>query len=66
MVYDYRRGVRSPLRDFMVARLKETFDLQEQSKMRNESRVRDLLERVRRLEKDVWDRSDAVEDMGCV
>ena len=66
MVYDYRRGAKSPLRDFMVARLKETFDLQEQSKMRNESRVRDLLQRVRRLEKDVWDRSDAVEDMGCV
>ncbi len=66
VVYDYRRGVKSPLRDFMVAQLKETFDLQEQSKMRNESRVRDLLERVRRLEKNVWDRSDAVEDIGCV
>ena len=66
MVYNYRRGVKSPLRQFMVERLRETFELQEQSKIRNERRVMDLLQKVRRLEREVWDRSDAVEDMGKV
>lgn len=64
VVYDYRRGVKSPLRNFMMEKLGETFELQEQSRIRNERRVRDLLQRVQRLEKQVWDRPDAVEDMG--
>lgn len=66
MVYDYRRGVKSPLRDFMVDKLRETFELQEQSKSHNERRVKDLLQRVQRLERQVWDRPDAVEDTGKV
>lgn len=66
VVYDYRRGVKSPLRKFMVEKLRGTFELQEQSKIRNEKRVRDLLQKVRRLEREVWDRSDAVEDMGTL
>lgn len=66
VVYDYRRGVKSPLRDFMVDKLRETFELQEQSKIHNERRVRDLLQRVQRLERQVWDRPDAVEDTGKV
>lgn len=66
VVYDYRRGVKSPLRKFMVEKLRATFELQEQSKIRNEKRVRDLLQKVRRLEREVWDRSDAVEDVGTL
>lgn len=64
VLYDYRRGVKAPLRDFMVEKFVETFQLQEQTKIRNEKRVRELLQRVRRLEKQAWDRADAVEDMG--
>lgn len=64
VVYDYRRGVKSPLRDFMVDHFRGTFELQEQSKVRNERRVRDLLQRIQRLEKRVWDKPEAVEDMG--
>lgn len=63
MVYDYRRGVKTPLRGFMVEKFVETFELQEQSKIRNERRVRELLQRVQNLEKQSWDRADAVEDM---
>ena len=66
MVYDYRRQVKSPLRDFMVAQLRETFELQQQAKIGNEKRVRDLLQRVQRLEKEVWDKPDAVESMGNI
>ena len=64
VVYDYRRGAKSPLRDFMVDRFRETYALQEEGKRRNEAAVRGLLERVERLEKESWDREDAVEDMG--
>ena len=66
VVYDYRRQVKSPLRDFMVAKLRETFELQQQSKIVNEKRVRDLLQRVQMLEKEVWDRPDAVESTGNI
>ena len=64
VVYDYRRGRKSPLRDFMVEKFQETFELQEEARERNERKVRDLLHRVKRLEKESWDREDAVEDMG--
>ena len=64
VVYDYQRGRKSPLRDFMVQKFQETFELQEEARERNERKVRDLLDRVERLEKESWDREDAVEDMG--
>ena len=64
VVYDYRQGVKSPLKDFMVDKLRETYDQQEQAKIRNERRARDLLQRVERLEQESWDRSGAVEDIG--
>ena len=64
VVYDYRRGTKSPLKDFMVEEFKKTFELQEQSRIRNEGKVSNLLQRVQRLEQQVWDRPDAVEDMG--
>lgn len=64
VVYDYGRGSKSPLKDFMVEEFKKTFELQEQSRIRNERRVSDLLQRIQRLEQQSWDRPDAVEDMG--
>ena len=64
VVYDYRRGSKSPLRDFMVDKFRETFTLQEEAKRRNGAMVRELLLRVEKLEKESWDRADAVEDMG--
>ena len=64
VVYDYRRGTKSPLKDFMVEEFKKTFELQEQSRIRNERRVSDLLQRIQRLEQQSWDRPDAVEDTG--
>ena len=63
VVYDYRRGSKSPLQDFMVDKFRETFALQEEAKKRNEALVRTLLHRVERLEKASWDRADAVEDI---
>lgn len=64
VVYDYRRGAKTPLPDFMLDAFRKTVSLQENAQRRNEAAIRDLLQRVERLEKASWDRADAVEDMG--
>jgi hypothetical protein len=64
VVYDYQKGKKSPLAPFMVEKFQETFEMQEQAKEKYGERVRRLLERVERLEKESWDRVDAVEDFG--
>lgn len=51
VVYDYQRGQKTPLRPFMVEKFLETYELQEEARVRNKGRVRGLLERVRRLER---------------
>jgi len=64
VLYDYVKGKKIPLRPFMAETFKETWRLQEEAKKRNSERVDGLLDRVRALEKDTWDREDAVEDLG--
>lgn len=64
VVYDYRKGRKTPLPSYMVHAFRETWRLQEAAKVENASRVSELLQRVRDLETQTWDRSDAVEDMG--
>ncbi|KAG9662630.1 hypothetical protein KCU95_g11233, partial [Aureobasidium melanogenum] len=64
VVYDYRVGKKAPLLPFMVDAFRETWKLQEEAKKENSEKVRCLLEEVRALEKETWDRPDAVEDMG--
>ena len=64
VLYDYRIGKKTPLKPFMVDVLRETWRLQEEAKRVNSERVRGLLDRVRTLEIDSWDREGAVEDMG--
>lgn len=63
-MYDYTQAKKSPLPAFMVERFKETFEMQERVKGECGKRVEGLLERVRRLEKESWDREGAVEDLG--
>ena len=64
VLYDYRQGQKTPLRPFMLEKFRETFALQEEAKSVNGGRVVALLERVRRLEGETWDREGAVEDLG--
>jgi hypothetical protein len=63
-VYDYKKGKKSVLPPFMVEKFQQTFEMQEQAKEKYGQRVRGLLERVERLEKESWDREGAVEDFG--
>lgn len=64
VTYDYRRGRKTTLPSWMLEQLKKTFDLQEASKSENSRRIRRILERVRELEGETWDRDDATEDFG--
>ena len=63
-VYDYRVGKKAVLPPFMIDVLRETWRLQEEAKRENTRRVYGLLERVRKLEMESWDREGAVEDRG--
>ncbi len=64
VVYDYRIGKKTPLRAFMLEKFQETWQAQEEARNRNDKRVRGLLERVEKLERESWNRQGAVEDMG--
>ncbi|EON66932.1 hypothetical protein W97_06047 [Coniosporium apollinis CBS 100218] len=64
VVYDYKKGKKTPLRPFIVEQFKETFRLQEEAKKKNGDRVKYLLDRVREIEQASWDRPDAQEDFG--
>lgn len=66
VLYDYVKGkkLRLSARPFMLDVFKETWRLQEEEKTRNTQRLAELMETVRGLEKDTWDRADAKEDFG--
>lgn len=64
VLFDYRTNKKTPMQPFMVEVLQETWRLQEEAKRVNSGRVNGLLDSVRKLEADSWDREGAVEDMG--
>lgn len=64
VVYDYMKGSKTTLKPFMIEVLQETWRLQQEAKHVNTGRLQSLLDRVRRLETESWDREGAVEDMG--
>lgn len=63
-LYDYRIGKKTSFKPFMLDVLNETWRLQEEAQTVNSDRVRTLLDRVRQLELESWDREGAVEDVG--
>jgi predicted acylesterase/phospholipase RssA len=64
VVYDYRVGKKIALRPFMLDAFEEIYRQQAEAKERNTRRVLKILDDVRQLEKDTWDKPDAKEDMG--
>lgn len=64
VVYNYRKMQKSTLPDYMLTQFQRQFEEQEEAKNTNSQRVRDILAKVRALEKETWDRPDAKEDMG--
>jgi hypothetical protein len=64
VVYDYQAAKKAPLLPFMVDAFRKTWKLQQEAKKANSDKVRALLDEVRALEQESWDRADAVEDLG--
>lgn len=63
-IYDYRVARKTTLPGFMLDTLQDTWRSQEARTEWARKRIWGLLGDVERLEKETWDRSDAVEDMG--
>ena len=64
VIYDYKQGSKMQLPPFMIQKFTDIWKTQERARSCNESKVRELLERVTRLERETWDREGAVEDKG--
>lgn len=62
VLYDYRRGSKIALTDFMVDNFQKTWTAQEEAKRQNNDRIVSLLQNVTRLEKSSWNKEGAVED----
>lgn len=64
VIYDYRAARKTEMPAFMRDVLEETFVQQQEETLRARRRIWDLVRGVERLEKETWDRPDAVEDVG--
>ncbi len=64
VIYDYTKAGKTEMPSFMQSMFSETYDLQQQETIRSRSRIWDLIRTVEKLEKETWDREDAVEDVG--
>lgn len=63
-LYDYHHHKKAKMPPWMAEVFQETWRLQEEARRVNGKRVLGLLEQVRTLEVESWDRVDAVEDLG--
>ncbi|KAK4191274.1 thioesterase-like superfamily-domain-containing protein [Podospora australis] len=64
VVYDYKTARKTSMPDFMVELFHKTWSAQTAEEVRARTRIWELISAVEKLEKETWDREDAVEDMG--
>lgn len=64
VIYDYRSAKKTDMLPFMKDVLEDTFRLQEAEEARARTRIWELIGSVEKLEKETWNRADAVEDNG--
>ncbi|ROV88648.1 hypothetical protein VMCG_10321 [Cytospora schulzeri] len=64
VIYDYESAKKTEMLPFMRDVLEDTFRLQKSEEARARKRIWDLINSVEKLEKETWDRADAVEDNG--
>ncbi|OIW29419.1 hypothetical protein CONLIGDRAFT_596048 [Coniochaeta ligniaria NRRL 30616] len=64
VIYDYRKAGKTAMPEYMVEMFGETFRMQEQEMRRARGRIWGLIGEVEELERETWDRADAVEDVG--
>ncbi|KAH8652562.1 thioesterase-like superfamily-domain-containing protein [Xylariales sp. PMI_506] len=65
VVYDYQSAKKANVPDFVLDVFRDTFRMQEELKERATTRIWQLIREVELLEKETWDREDAIEDMGA-
>lgn len=64
VVYDYQASKKTRLPSFVLDQFRQTYDLQEATKIESIDKIRSLHERVRSIECASWDRQDAQEELG--
>lgn len=64
VVYDYKRGEKIAIREFMMRAFEKTWRDQREEEERVRRRVEEVEGVVRELERGCWDKEGAVEDMG--
>lgn len=64
VIYDYKAASKTEMMPFMKDVLEDTYRQQEEEKVRARIRIWELIGAVEKLEKETWNRSDAVEDLG--
>jgi len=64
VIYDYKKAGKTSMPAFMLDKFDKTWKLQEQETLRARTRIAELQDSVERLERETWNRPDAVEDMG--
>jgi len=64
VIYDYRATKKTSMPDFMLDLFSKTYSMQEEVTLKARTRIWELIRAVEALEKETWDRPDAVEDMG--
>lgn len=64
VAYDYPTSKKTTLPPFVLDQFQRMYDLQEAARVENGKKIDDLFERVRGIERESWDRSDAQEDLG--
>ena len=63
-IYDYAAARKTEMPQFMLHVLSATWQLQLDETKRARTRIWDLVGQVEALEKETWNRADAVEDLG--
>lgn len=63
-MYDYRAAKKTSMPGFMADLFSRTYDMQLGEMVRARTRIWELIGTVEALEKETWDREDAVEDLG--
>ncbi|KAF5877777.1 uncharacterized protein Bfra_002145 [Botrytis fragariae] len=64
VTYDYVKGKKEGLQPWLLDAFSKTWDEQNAAMNNALKKIKDIEEKVRKLEVDTWDRADAVEDMG--
>ena len=65
VIYDYTKGVKSPMEKFMVDQFHALWAQQERTRHGTIRQIKSLLVKVENLEKDSWERQGAAEDTGA-